>query len=84
MFFQRYWQNLFLPSLQPGPDIKAIVKARDRMRVGTMVTKDEEKKARPKLRVGEAVRGQDPKPYIWGNLTNCKREDRLVKVGSMD
>ena len=84
MFFQRYWQNLFLPSLQPGPDIKAIVKARDRMRVGTMVIKDKEKKARPKLKVGEAVRGQGPKPYIWGDLINCKKEDKLVKVGGMD
>ena len=80
----RNWQSLFLPSLQPEPDIMEMVKARNRVRVGTMVTKDEEKKARPKLKVGEAVRGQDPKPYIWGNLTNCKKEDRLVKVGSMD
>ena len=66
-----------LPNLQPEPGIKEMVKACDR------VTKDKEKKAWPKLKVGEAVRGQDPKSDIWeigGTVTDVVHRGRSVFV----
>ena len=66
-----------LPNRQPEPGIKEMVKACDR------VTKDKEKKAWPKLKVGEAVRGQDPKSDIWeigGTVTDLVHRGRSVFV----
>jgi hypothetical protein len=66
-----------LPNLQPEPGIKEMVKACER------VTKDKEKKAWPKLKVGEAVRGQDPKSDIWeigGTVTDLVHRGRSVFV----
>ena len=60
-----------------------MVKARDRMRVGSKVKRDKEKRGWPRLEVGDAVRGQNPKSDIWdmaGKVADVIQGGRAVFV----
>ena len=57
----RNWRDPILPILKAEPVVEEMVEARDRVRAGDKMKKDEDKRGWPKLYIGDMVRGHHPK-----------------------
>ena len=64
LLFLRNWRDPSLQSLLAVPVVE-MVRARDRVRAGGMVTKDEDKRGWKQLNRGDQVRGRNPKTKEW-------------------